>query len=118
MVLGRQISLDAIHYLSVTKSYFNSVDSQNINHNAPFFVVEGWFERDENEEHIYCGLKRSQKKIFKRNQKEYDRISAHIGLIPLVIISPSDRDPYFRRQRSTKKVYGYCDFTIGFIVPR
>ena len=89
---GKTNTLDAIHYLSVTKSYFNSVDSQNINHNAPFFVVEGWFERDENEEQIYCGLKRGQKKTFKRNQKEYDRISAHIGLIPLVIISPSDVD--------------------------
>ena len=89
---GKTNTLDAIHYLSVTKSYFNSVDSQNINHNAPFFVVEGWFNRDENEEQIYCGLKRGQKKTFKRNQKEYDRISAHIGLIPLVIISPSDRD--------------------------
>ena len=87
---GKTNVLDAIYYLSFTKSYFNSVDSQNINHNAPFFVIEGWFNKDKTEENIYCGLKKGQKKIFKRNQKEYDRISQHIGLLPLVVISPAD----------------------------
>jgi DNA replication and repair protein RecF len=89
---GKTNILDAIHYLSVTKSYFNSVDTQNIQHEAPFFVVEGAYTKGEHEEKIYCGLKKGQKKVLKRNGKEYDRISEHIGLLPLVIISPSDND--------------------------
>ena len=89
---GKTNVLDAIHYLSVTKSYFNSVDTQNIQHDKPFFVIEGKYEKGEHAEKIYCGLKRGQKKVFKRNGKEYERISEHIGLLPLVVISPSDRD--------------------------
>ena len=89
---GKTNVLDAIHYLSVTKSYFNPVDSQNIQHDAPFMMIEGQYQVGEQEERIYCGLKRGQKKVFKRNGNEYDRISEHIGLLPLVMISPADRD--------------------------
>lgn len=89
---GKTNILDAIHYLSVTKSYFNPVDTQNIQHEAPFFMIEGEYLLGEDAEKVYCGLKRGQKKVFKRNGKEYDRISEHIGLLPLVVISPADRD--------------------------
>src|SRR3954470_21630802 len=70
--------LDAIHYLSLCKSYFNTVDTQNIRHQEPFFVVQGTFIMQDAEEHIYCGFKRGQGKIFKRNQKEYPRLADHI----------------------------------------
>lgn len=89
---GKTNLLDAVHYLSFCKSYFNPIDSQNILHDAPFFVIQGVFELEGSNDEIYCGLKRNQKKQFKRNKKEYERLADHIGLIPLVMISPSDSD--------------------------
>jgi len=87
---GKTNLLDAIYYLSFCKSYFNPIDSQNIKHEEPFFVIEGVYEKEGRDEVIYCGLKRNQKKLFKRNKKSYDRLADHIGNIPLVIISPID----------------------------
>jgi DNA replication and repair protein RecF len=88
--VGKTNIIDAIHYLSMCKSYFNVIDSQNIRHNEDFFVVQGSFERLEVEEEIYCGFKKNSRKIFKRNKKEYDRLADHIGFLPLVMITPSD----------------------------
>lgn len=87
---GKTNLLDAIYYLSFCKSYFNPVDSQNIKHEEAFFVIEGIYENNSKNDTVYCGLKRNQKKIFKRNKKNYDRLADHIGTIPLVIISPID----------------------------
>ena len=89
---GKTNILDAIHYLSFCKSFFNPIDSQNILHEAPFFMIQGTFELNNQEEEIYCGLKRNQKKQFKRNKKEYQRLADHIGLFPLVMISPADSE--------------------------
>lgn len=90
--IGKTNILDAIYYLANGKSYFNPIASQNIKHNEEFFVVDGVFDKHERAEHIVCSLKKGQKKMIKRNGKMYDRFSEHIGLIPLVIISPSDQD--------------------------
>ena len=87
---GKTNLLDAIYYLSFCKSYFNPSDTQNITHDAPFFVLEGFYENNGKEETVYCGLKKGQKKQFKRNKKNYDRLADHIGRIPLVIITPLD----------------------------
>jgi DNA replication and repair protein RecF len=89
---GKTNLLDAVHYLSLCKSYFNPIDSQNIRHEAPFFVIQGVFSDEEREENVYCGMKRGQKKVFKRNQKEYERLADHIGAFPLVMISPADAE--------------------------
>src|ERR1019366_7817969 len=89
---GKTNVLDAIHYLSFCKSFFNSIDSQNILHEAPFFLIQGSYSANEKDEEIYCGLKRNQKKQFKRNKKEYQRLADHIGLFPLVMISPADSE--------------------------
>lgn len=90
--VGKTNILDAIYHLSFGKSYFNPVSSQNIKHDEDFFVIDGVFEKDDREEKIVCSLKRNTKKIIKRNGKAYDRFADHIGLLPLVIISPADRD--------------------------
>lgn len=89
---GKTNILDAIHYLSFCKSFFNPIDSQNILHNSQFFMVQGVFEMPEQDDEVYCGLKRNQKKQFKRNKKEYSRLADHIGLYPLVMISPADSE--------------------------
>ena len=87
---GKTNLLDAIHYLSLCKSYFNPIDSQQIKQNEEFFMIQGAFERQDSEEVIACSLKRNQKKQFKRNKKDYQRLADHIGLFPLVMISPYD----------------------------
>ncbi|MDP4964137.1 MAG: DNA replication/repair protein RecF [Salibacteraceae bacterium] len=89
---GKTTVLDAIYYLAFCKSFFNSIDSQNINHESEFFVVDGQFILEGEQEKIFCGLKKGEKKRFKRNQKEYERLADHIGTIPLVMIAPSDTD--------------------------
>ena len=88
--MGKTNLLDAIYYLSFCKSHFNSIDSQNIKHDADFLMLQGKYVLRDNDEDISCGIKRRQKKQFKRNKKEYQRLSDHIGLLPLVLISPND----------------------------
>ena len=90
--VGKTNILDAIYHLSFGKSYFNPVSSQNIKHNEDFFVVDGVYEKNKRNEKVIVTLKKGQKKVIKRNGKAYDRFSDHIGFIPLVIISPADRD--------------------------
>lgn len=87
---GKTNLLDAIHYLSMCKSYFNPIDTQQIRQGEDFFMIQGVFEKNNQEEVVSCGLKRAQKKQFKRNKKEYQRLADHIGLFPLVMISPND----------------------------
>ncbi len=87
---GKTNLLDSIFYLSFCKSYFNPVDSQIICHEQDFFVIQGNYKRESIDEDIYVGLKRNQKKLIKRNNKEYPRLSDHIGLLPLVMVSPGD----------------------------
>lgn len=88
--VGKTNLLDAIHYLTFCKSYFNSIDSQNILRGKDFFIIQGEFENNGLSDAIYCSVSLSQRKIFKRNKKEYSRLSEHIGLFPSVMISPED----------------------------
>jgi DNA replication and repair protein RecF len=90
---GKTNLLDAIHYLSFCKSYFNLIDTQNIRHDEPFFAVHGdYIKNDDRTETISCLQQRAQKKVFKINKKPYTRLADHIGLFPLVMVSPYDRD--------------------------
>lgn len=92
---GKTNLLDAIYFLSFCRSAFYHQDSLAITHGQEFFVLEGEYSNDTDNanvdvEKIYCGLKRGTKKRFKRNGKEYKRLSQHIGLIPVIMVSPSD----------------------------
>ncbi|MBQ0908288.1 DNA replication/repair protein RecF [Flavobacterium sp. F-328] len=90
--IGKTNVLDAIYHLAYGKSYFNPLAVQNIKHGEDFFVIDAEFEKNDRTEQIVCSLKKGQKKVLKRNGKAYDKFSDHIGFIPLVIISPADRD--------------------------
>ena len=90
--VGKTNILDAIYHLSFGKSYFNPITTQNIKHGEDFFMIEGVFEKNERQETIICSAKKGQKKVIKRNNKAYEKISEHVGLLPAVIISPADRD--------------------------
>ncbi|GAA4094796.1 DNA replication/repair protein RecF [Mucilaginibacter panaciglaebae] len=87
---GKTNLLDAIHYLSLCKSYFNPIDSQQIKQGADFFIITGHFSKNGHDEAVACSVKRNQKKQFKRNKKDYQRLADHIGLLPLVMVSPYD----------------------------
>ncbi|PIF02024.1 MAG: DNA replication and repair protein RecF [Draconibacterium sp.] len=87
---GKTNMLDALYYLSFCKSFSNPVDGLNINHEENFFMLNGNYRRMEAGENISCGIKRGNKKQFKRNDKVYKKLIDHIGLLPLVMITPSD----------------------------
>lgn len=89
---GKTNLLDAIHYLSNCKSYFNPIDSQNVTYGQDFFVVEGVFKNGTDNEKIYCGVKKGAKKVFRKNKTDYERLADHIGKFPSVVISPYDKD--------------------------
>lgn len=89
--VGKTNILDAIHYLSLTKSFFNNVDSLSVKHSLDFFLIQGLFERIENEEdNILCSFQRQRQKVVKRNGKDYQKLSDHVGKFPVVMISPAD----------------------------
>jgi DNA replication and repair protein RecF len=101
--IGKTNILDAVYHLANGKSYFNPLAVQNIKHDEDFFVVDGEFEKNERSEQILCSLKKGQKKILKRNGKIYEKFSDHIGFIPLVIISPADRDLIIEGSETRRK---------------
>ena len=101
--IGKTNVLDAIYHLALGKSYFNPVATQNIRHEHDFFVIDGTFEKDERDEKIVCSFKKGAKKVIKKNGKAYDRLSDHIGLLPLVIISPADRDLIIEGSETRRK---------------
>ena len=89
---GKTNILDAVHYLSICKSYMNAVDKQNIQFDQPFFVIQGDWNKEEIVTNIHCAVKVGAKKIFRKNKREYEKLAEHIGQFPAVMISPYDRD--------------------------
>ena len=108
--VGKSNILDSIYHLAFTKSYFNPSGVQNIQFGKEFFLIEGKFNKDGKEEKINCSLKKGQKKTVKRNGKVYNKIAEHIGLIPLVIISPADRNLIIEGSSTRRK---FIDGVIG-----
>lgn len=91
--MGKTNLLDAIYYLSFCKSAVSPSDNANIMHDEPFFMIQGVYTSGSGiENEISCGLKRGDKKQFRRNGKAYERLSDHIGSVPLVMISPADNE--------------------------
>ena len=89
--VGKTNLLDAIYYLSFTKSYFNAVDSQNVRHGETFFAIHGTYHFDADTVPVSCILQQGQPKQLRWNKKACKTLSEHIGRIPLVIISPNDQ---------------------------
>ena len=87
---GKTNLLDAVYHLSYTKSYFNSIDSQNIMFDESFYVIQGQVNDDLEESGLYCALKKGEKKVFRKNKKVYKRLADHIGVFPVVMITPYD----------------------------
>ena len=90
--MGKTNLLDAIYYLSFCKSHVSTPDSKLICYGEDMCVVQGFYDYGGKEEDIFCAIRSGQRKQFRRNKKEYERLSEHIGLLPLVMISPADTD--------------------------
>ncbi|MDR1645775.1 MAG: DNA replication and repair protein RecF [Tannerellaceae bacterium] len=88
--MGKTNLLDAIYYLSFCKSSTNTTDNLLIHNNEDICVIQGFYDYEDREEDIFCAIRRRQRKQFRRNKKEYDKLSEHIGLLPLVMVSPGD----------------------------
>ena len=89
---GKTNVLDVIHFLSLAKSATTSMDSQAIMHGEELMSIQGEYEHEDGtHETIHCGLKKGQKKVLRRGKKAYRRIADHIGLIPLIMVSPADQ---------------------------
>ena len=113
---GKTNVLDAIYYMSFCKSMSTNIDSNVIRHEADFFMINANYETDNGTlEELYAGMKRGVKKQFKRNKKAYKRLSEHIGLVPLIIVSPNDtiliQGGSEERRRFLDMVIAQCDST-------
>ena len=110
---GKTNVLDSIYFLSFAKSTACSIDTQNIRHGEEVMMVQGLYDLNGTEEDISIGMKAHQKKHVKRNKKEYRRLSEHIGLLPLVMVSPGDSELILggsdERRRLMDMVISQCD---------
>ena len=100
---GKTNLLDAIYYLSFTKSAFNKVDENNIKTNENFFTIKGYYNIGNKSISIDCKYKKNEKKIILYNNSPYEKISLHLGKIPAIIVAPNDSDlirnsSYYRRR--------------------
>lgn len=89
---GKTNILDAVYYTSMCRSYLNPIDSQNINFDEQFFILQSIWNKNAQDIEVYCGVKRGQKKVIKRNKVDYERLADHIGQFPTVMVSPYDTD--------------------------
>lgn len=89
---GKTNILDAIYYLSMSKSYLNPIDTQNIKFEESFFLIQGEISKDDSTDFLHVGVKKGAKKVFKKNKVAYEKLAEHIGQYPVVIISPYDRN--------------------------
>ena len=107
---GKTNILDAIYYLSNTKSYFNHIDSRNIQFDENYFMIKGTFEKERNISEIKCTLKEGSAKKIQKNTKKYTRFSEHIGQYPTIIISPTDTNLISEGSEVRRK---YLDISIA-----
>lgn len=113
--MGKTNILDAVYYLSFCRSVFSQTNQHVIRHGQNTMVLQGIYETPDNKTlNIYCGLKNGQRKIFRKNGKEYKKISEHIGLVPLVIISPDDSEFIHGTSECRRK---FMDITISQYSP-
>jgi DNA replication and repair protein RecF len=102
---GKTNLLDAIYYLSMSKSFLNAIDSQNIRHGEEMFVVQGNFHLEDKPHNVLCGVQSGQKKTLKLDKKNYEKISDHIGKFPVVVIAPNDISLIYEGSEERRKFF-------------
>ncbi|AQG81515.1 DNA replication/repair protein RecF [Spirosoma montaniterrae] len=90
---GKTNLLDAVYFLSLSKSAFQNQDALTIQHEADYFIIDGIFEESEHHHtQITISLQRGQRKVLMADKKPYERVSEHIGRFPVVLMAPNDTD--------------------------
>ncbi|MBC8154571.1 MAG: DNA replication/repair protein RecF [Bacteroidetes bacterium] len=89
---GKTNLLDAIYFLSLSKSAFHNQDALSVTHDADYFIIDGMFSKDDRTTQVTISLQRGQRKTVLADKKPYDRISDHIGRFPVVLMAPNDTD--------------------------
>jgi DNA replication and repair protein RecF len=89
---GKTNLLDAVYYLSLTKSAFHNNDALNIRHGQAFFRLTADFKKGDQEFFVEAAFSGGQKKLFKVNKYPYEKIRDHIGQFPVILITPYDTD--------------------------
>ncbi len=89
---GKTNLLDAIHYLSLTRSAFSSVDKDQPRHGEDVFLVQGILVREDKEYEVRVAWQRTTGKTVLVDGNPYERLSDHVGRFPVVLIAPDDTD--------------------------
>jgi DNA replication and repair protein RecF len=87
---GKTNLLDAVHYLSMCKSYFEPQDMHNVLHGEEWFMLKGTMDAADGADSLSCAVRKGHRKSFTRNHKEYGRLADHVGRYPAVMITPYD----------------------------
>ncbi|GGH54741.1 DNA replication/repair protein RecF [Dyadobacter endophyticus] len=111
---GKTNLLDAIYFLTLTKSAFHNQDALGIRHINDFFLLDGVFNEQGKHIQITCSLQRGQRKVFMADKKHYERLSDHIGLFPVVLIAPDDTDLIREGSEERRRFF---DGVLGQAVP-
>lgn len=112
--MGKSNLLEAIHFACMARPMTSMPESGLILHGEDMMSVQGTFEMaNGSSEKVNIGIVRGKGKTLKRNGKEYDRISSHIGKFPIVCVTPADNDvvagPAQERRRMVDMVLSQCD---------
>ena len=112
---GKTNILDAVHYLSLARSMHTIADTQSVKHGAEGFIIDGSFLCSERRERVVCSYTRRGGKLLKRNGKEYDKLSEHVGHFPIVVVAPADTalisDAAEERRRYINRLISQIDRT-------
>jgi DNA replication and repair protein RecF len=88
--VGKTNLLDALHYISMGKSFLGNSDALNVQSGEDFFAIDAEIQNEEKEDIIKVLYSKEAKKVIKKNDKSYDRMANHVGYLPSVTISPYD----------------------------
>lgn len=102
---GKTNILDALYYLSMTKSSINSIDSANIKFDEDMFIIKSSIEVANKKHLVSCSIQSGKKKDIRVDKKEHEKLSEHIGLFPLVMISPNDTDLIYDSNEIRRKFF-------------
>lgn len=102
---GKTNILDALYYLSMTKSSINAVDSSNIKFEERYFMIKSKVEIKNKKHIVSCSTQLGKKKEIRVNKKEHEKLSQHIGIFPLVMISPNDTDLIYDSNEIRRKFF-------------
>ncbi len=111
---GKTNLLDAVHFLCLGKSAFNTIDSQLILHELPYFMLKGVFWKKKRSFLVHSSLKKKGQKIFQCNHESYEKLSQHVGRFPLVMIAPNDTDLIREGSEERRKFFNNLISQIDF----